>query len=77
MNGEALTATLIAIIILLLGAHYGSLIYRLHMAERELDEMRKDFAKTAIAAANAAVVAAQAIASAANAAVNATAGRAK
>lgn len=69
--------TLVAIIVLLVGAHYGSLIYRLHMAERELADMRKDFSAAAIAAANAAVVAAQAVASAANAAVNAASARAK
>lgn len=62
---------LVAVIILLIGGHYGSLIYRLHVAEKELSDIRKDFAASAIAAANAAVVAAQAVASAANAAVNA------
>lgn len=61
--------SLITIIILLVGSHYGSMIYRLHKTEQELDDIRKEFAASAIAAANAAVIAAQAVAAAAQAIV--------
>ena len=56
--------SLVAIIVLLIGSHYASLIYRLHKAEQELAEMRKEFAAGAIAVANAAVIAAQSAAAA-------------
>lgn len=56
---------LIALIVVLVGSHYASLIYRLHKAEGDLAEMRRDFTTAAINAANAAVVAAQAVAAAA------------
>lgn len=55
---------LVSIIVLLVGSHYASLIYRLHKAETELAEIRKEFAVAAIAAANAAAQAAVAAASA-------------
>lgn len=64
--------SLVGIIVLLFGSHWASVVYRLHKAENELLEMRKDFSIATIAVANAAVVAAQATASAANAAVSAT-----
>lgn len=54
------TEVLIGIIIMLIGAHYGTLVYRLHRAEDELAEIRKDFAAAAIAAANAVAQAATA-----------------
>lgn len=56
--------SLIAIIVLLVGAHYGTLVYRLHKAEAELADIRKEFAISAIAVANAAVIAAQSAATA-------------
>lgn len=62
---------LVAVIVLLIGAHYSSLIYRLHKAEGELADMRKEFANSAIQVANASVIAAQAIAAAATAALTA------
>lgn len=64
MSNEALIAT----IFLLVGSHYATLIYRLHKAELELSEMRKEFATAAIAAANAVAQAATAAAQAAVAA---------
>lgn len=60
MTNEAL----VAIIILLVGSHYASLVYRLHKAEADLAEMRKDFAHAAIAAANTAAQATVAAAAA-------------
>lgn len=56
MSSEALWA----IIVLLVGAHYAVLVYRLHKAEDELASIRRDFASAAIAAANAAAQAATA-----------------
>ena len=56
------TETLTAIIILLVGAHWASVVYRLHKAENELSEIRKEFAAAAIAAAHAVAKAAQAAA---------------
>ena len=59
---------LIAIIILLVGGYWVQLIYRLHKAESEIAEIRKEFTKAfldastaALAASNALVAAAQAI----------------
>ena len=57
------TESLWAIIILLVGAHYANMVYRLHKAEDELAAIRKDFATAAIAAAQAIAQAAQATAS--------------
>jgi len=54
--------TLVAIIVLLIASHYGSLVYRLNKAEDELALMRKDFAAAAI---QAAVAAANAVSAAA------------
>ena len=57
--------SLIAIIILLIGGYWVQLIYRLHKAEAEISEMRRDFSKAMLDMANAAVIAANAVAAAA------------
>lgn len=61
MSNEAL----VAIIILLVGAHYANMVYRLHKMEEKLEEMRKDFTASILTSAGAAVSAAQAVAVAA------------
>lgn len=55
---------LVTIIIMLIAAHYASLIYRLNKAENELAEIRKDFSAAAISAAVAAANAVSAAAAA-------------
>lgn len=64
MSSEAIIAVLASIIILLFGAHYGSLIYRLHKLEDKYDALQNRFSDGALAVANAAVIAAQSAASA-------------
>jgi len=53
------TEALVAVIVLLVGSHYASLIYRLHKAEEDLKDMRKELSQASISAA---VAAANAIA---------------
>lgn len=50
-NGNGTVKTLIAIIVLLIGSHYGTLVYRLNKAEDDLVRMQREFASAAIAAA--------------------------
>lgn len=75
-NGNSTNKTLIAIIVLLIGSHYGTLVYRLNKAEDDLIRMQRDFATAAIAsavaAANASSSAAAASLAAAQAATQAT-----
>lgn len=73
-NGNSTNKTLIAIIVLLIGSHYGTLVYRLNKAEDDLVRMQREFASAAITAAvavaNAANAATTAVAAAAAAAAN-------
>lgn len=56
--------SLIAIIVLLIGSHYASLIYRLHRVEQKYESLQKEVVDRALAVANAAVIAAQSAAAA-------------
>ena len=52
--------TLISIIVLLIAAHYVSLVYEIRKVQADVAELRVDVAKAALAAANAATAAATA-----------------
>jgi len=54
--------TLISIIILLVGAHYVSLVYEIRKVKSDVDSLRADVAAAALAAANAATAAASLLA---------------
>jgi len=49
-----------AIVVLLIGAHYANMVYRLHKIEEDMAQMRKDFSLAAIGAATASANAANA-----------------
>lgn len=76
-NGSGTNKTLTAIIVLLIGSHYGTLVYRLNKAEDDLVRMQRDFATAAIASAVAAANASNSAAAAALAAAQAAAAQAQ